>query len=100
MTKISVELISAFFTGLIGLLTALAALLANRSRRIGEDSRAIKRGARTLQRKFLAAMEHIFTLEQELVDARRPVPPRPEILEAEDDDDGPAPTPIRANAPA
>jgi hypothetical protein len=96
---VSVEVISAVFTGLTGLLAAVAAVLANRSRRVGEDSRAIKRQYRLLQRKLLAALEHIFALEHELAARGIPRPERPEILE-QDDDDGPAPTPARANAPA
>lgn len=88
----SVEMISAVFTGCVGILTALAALLANRSRRVGEDNRAIRRQARELQRKFLVAIGHIFTLETELAKRGAPVPARPEILDKdEDDDDGPSP---------
>lgn len=84
----SVEMISAIFTGLTGLLAAVAAVLANRSRRVSEDSRAVRRGARELQRKFLAAIQHIFALETELARRGLPVPARPEILEKDDDDDG------------
>lgn len=91
-------MISAVFTGLTGLLAVIAGMLANRSRRRTEDSKAVRRMYRDLQRRFLAALDHIFTLEQELVEARRPVPARPEILEADDDDDGPTPKPVSANA--
>jgi hypothetical protein len=98
---LSVELISATFTGLTGLLAAVAAVLAGRSRRVAEDGRFYRRLAREAQRKFLAALAHINLLEEELVQARHPVPPRPEILEADEDDDGPAPTrSAGANAPA
>jgi len=98
---LSTEAISAIFTGLTGLLAVIAGMLANRSRRRSEDSRAARKLYRELQKRFLAAMEHIFALEQELVEARRPVPPRPEILEQDDDDDGPPPpTPVGANATA
>lgn len=93
-------MISAVFTGLTGILAVVAGILANRSRRRGEDSRAIRKLYRDLQRKFLAAMEHIFLLEQELVEARRPVPDRPQILEQDDDDDGPTPPPVGANVSA
>jgi hypothetical protein len=99
-TTMTVEMISAISTGAIGLMTALAALLANRSRRRSEDTRATRRLYRDLQRKYHAAMGHVFLLEQKLVQARKPVPPRPEILESDDDDDGPPPTPVRANASA
>jgi hypothetical protein len=96
---LSVELISAIFTGLTGLLAATAAILAGRSRRVAEDGRFYRRLAREAQRKFQAALTHIYRLEEELIHARRPVPPRPEILEADEDDDGPAPTrPAGANA--
>lgn len=96
----SVEMISAVFTGLTGLLAGLAALLANRSRRVTEDSRLIRRQARQLQKRLLAALGHIFTLETELAERGLPVPPRPEILEADDDDDGPTTQPARADASA
>lgn len=97
----SVEVISAMFTGLTGLLAAVAAVLAGRSRRVAEDGRFYRRLAREVQRKFLAALAHINLLEEELVQARRPVPPRPEILEADEDDDGPTSAPAAgANAPA
>lgn len=97
----SVEVISAVFTGLTGLLAALAAVLAGRSRRVAEDGRFYRRLARVAQRKLLAALAHINLLEEELVRARRPIPPRPEILETDEDDDGPAPTQqAGAHAPA
>lgn len=83
----SVELISAIFTGLTGLLAALAALLANRSRRVSEDSRYTRRQARALQRRYLAAQDHIFALETELARHGFPVPARPAILEDDDDDE-------------
>lgn len=97
----SVELVSATFTGLTGLLAAVAAVLASRSRRVAEDGRFYRRLAREAERKFQAALRHIYVLEEELIHARRPVPPRPEILEADKDDDGPTPTPAAgANASA
>lgn len=85
-------MIGSILTGLTGLLGGLAAIMATRSKRKSEDNRAIKRGARLLQKRFLAAMAHIFELEERLVEARRPVPPRPEILETDDDDDTPPST--------
>jgi hypothetical protein len=93
----SVELISAIFTGLTGLLAAVAAVLANRARRVSEDGRYYRRQARDLQRKLLAALGHINLLEEHLIHARRPVPARPEILESDDDDDG-TPQPAGAHA--
>lgn len=100
MIAISPELIGSIFTGLTGLLAALAAFTANRNRRISEDSKAIRRQARTIQKKLLAALTHIFTLEHELAERGIPVPARPEVLEQDDDDDGPAPKPAGANASA
>jgi len=90
-------MISAIFTGLTGLLAAIAAVLANRARRVSEDGRFYRRQARDLQRKLLAALGHINLLEELLVNARRPVPDRPEILETDDDDDG-SPRQVGANA--
>lgn len=93
----SVEMITAIFTGLTGLLAAVAAVLANRTRRVGEDTRFYRRQARELHRKLLAAIGHINLLEEHLIQARRALPARPEILEADDDDDG---TPQLAGADA
>jgi hypothetical protein len=87
---LSVELISAIFTGLTGLLAALAAVLAQRSRRVSEDSRHIRRGYRELQKKFNAALNHIFALENTLAGRGIPIPPRPATLESDDDDEQPA----------
>jgi hypothetical protein len=96
----SVEMISAVFTGLTGLLAGLAAVLANRSRRVSEDSRAIRRGYRELQRKFNVGLTHIFTLETLLARRGLPVPERPKILEMDEgDDDGSTPQRTGAHAP-
>jgi len=89
-------MISALFTGVTGLLSGLAVLLATRSRRVSEDSRYIRRAYRGLQDKFLAAMGHMFVLETRLAEKGIPVPPRPEILETDEDDDGPTPQPAPA----
>jgi hypothetical protein len=97
---LSVELISAIFTGLTGLLAATAAVLAGRSRRTAEDGRFYRRLAREAQKKFLAALAHINLLEEELVQARRPVPPRPELLEADEDDEPLTPRAEGSNATA
>lgn len=92
-------MISAVFTGLTGLLAGLAALLATRSRRISEDSRVVRRQARDLQRKYLAAVQHIFVLETELALRGVSIPDRPEALERDDDDDEPPRLEV-ARAPA
>lgn len=93
-------MISAIFTGLTGLLAGLAAVLATRQRRISEDSRLVRRQARDLQRKYLAAAQHIFALESELAIRGIPVLDRPEILERDDDDDDGPPRLEVARAPA
>ena len=94
MHIISVEAIGAVFSGLVLVIGALATFTANRSRRVGEDRKALKRQYRNLQRKFLAGVQHIFKLETELAERGIHVPPRPAILEADDDDDDSvAPTP-------
>lgn len=96
----SVELISAVFTGLTGLLAATAAVLAGRSRRTAEDGRFYRRMAREAHRKFLLALQFIVLLETELAEHGHRVPPRPAELDKDDDDDGPAPQPAGANASA
>lgn len=90
-------MITALGTGLSTVLGAVAVLLANRSRRVAEDGRYYRRQARELHRKFLVALGHINTLEEMLINARRPVPARPDLLERDDDDDG-TPQPASANA--
>jgi hypothetical protein len=97
---LSVEVISAIFTGLTGLLAATAAVLAGRSRRVAEDGRFYRRLARETQRRFLVALQFIHVLETELAERGHRVPPRPPELEKDDDDDGPAPQPAGANATA
>lgn len=92
---VSVELIGSVFSGLVLLVGALATFTANRSRRLGEDQRALRRQARSYQRRFLAAMAHIFKLEVELAERGLAVPVRPGVLEDADDDDGPVLPPPR-----
>lgn len=94
MSKISVEAIGSIFSGLVLVIGALATYTANRSRRVGEDQRVLRRQFRDLQKKFLAACQHMFKLETELAERGIHVPARPAILEADNDDDPPvAPTP-------
>jgi hypothetical protein len=97
---VSVELVSAISTGLIGLLGAVAAILANRSKRRSENDRAARRFYRDLERKLNAALRHITTLELALSSRGHLVPDRPEILEPDDDDDGPTPAALGANVRA
>ncbi len=89
MSAIEPELLNSVFSGLVLLVGALATYTASRSRRIGEDQRALRRQFRTLQRKYLAAVGHMFVLEVELAERSIRVPARPAILEADDDDDQP-----------
>jgi hypothetical protein len=84
---VSPELIGTIFTGMTALLASVAALMAGRNKRISDDGRYFRRQARYLQRKVLAALGHIFLLEHELAERGLPIPPRPEILEGDDDDD-------------
>lgn len=101
MVPISPELLGSLFTGLTGLLAALAAFTATRSRRVAEDRKALRKQARGLQRRFVTALDHIFDLEQLLARRGLPIPARPEILEMDDDDDeSPArPSATAADAP-
>lgn len=89
--KISPELLGSVFSGLVLVIGALATFTASRSRRVSEDTRTLRKQARSFQRRFLAAMAHIFKLEVELAERGLPVPPRPDSLEDPDDDDGPLP---------
>lgn len=95
----SPELLGSIFSGLVLVIGALATYTAARSRRVGEDTKTLRRQARSYQKRFLAAMAHIFRLEVDLAERGIPVPPRPAALEDADDDDGPtfpapSPTPI------
>lgn len=97
----SPELVGSIFSGLVLLVGALATYTANRSRRIGEDQRTLRRQFRELQRKYLAAVGHMFSLEVELAERNLRVPKRPAILEADNDDDDPvAATPPPPPPPA
>lgn len=91
------ELIGTFLTGLASVLAALAAFSATRSRRVQEDRRSLRRQARLLQKKLVAALGFIDGLEQDLAARGLPVPARPEILEMDDDDDEPAARPPAAS---
>ncbi len=94
MIPISPELVGSIFSGLVLLVGALATYTASRSRRVGEDARSLRRDLRTLQRRYVAALQHIFHMETVLADRGLRVPERPAELEADDDDEPPiAPTP-------
>lgn len=82
----SAEALTAIFTGLTGIIAALAALTANRSRRIAVDQRALRKRVRLLEKQIIALVEHTFTLELEIARRGGPIPERPSILEQLDDD--------------
>lgn len=87
----SPEIIAAIFTGLTGLVAALAAYAANRGRRTAADLVMLRRRVRRLELLSAAAVGHIFQLELVLAGHGFPVPARPRILEqfyAEDVENG------------
>lgn len=83
----SSEVIAAIFTGLTGLVAALAAFTAARSRRVALDQRAVRRRVRLLERQVLSLVEHTFALELEIARRGGRVPDRPLILEQLNVDD-------------
>lgn len=85
----SPEGIAAIFTGLTGLIAALAAFTANRSRRVAADQRSLRKRVRLLEKQVVALVEHTFVLELEIAARGGRVPERPPILEqlADDDED-------------
>jgi hypothetical protein len=91
--EISPELVGSIFSGLVLLVGALATYTASRSRRVGEDARTLRRDLRTLQKRYVAALKHIFHMETALAHRGLEVPERPAELEADDDDPPVAPTP-------
>jgi hypothetical protein len=98
---VSPETITALSTGMIGVLGVIATILSTRSKRRTETDRVARKAYRTLERKFLSAMGHVFRLENIIVGLGGVPPDRPEILEQDDDDDdGPAPAPVGADARA
>lgn len=94
----SAEALTAIFTGLTGVIAALAALTANRSRRIAMDQRALRKRVRLLEKQIIALVEHTFTLELEIARHGGPIPERPSILEQLDDDGDEDDVPPRASA--
>lgn len=88
----SPEVINALFQGAVLLLGGLGLTAAQRGRR----QVVTRREYRALQRRYLAALAHVFALESELSARGIRSPDRPAELE-DDDDDGPAlpPAPAR-----
>ena len=80
--------INAVFSGLVLLLGALATLITARGRRAGVQRREF----RALQRRYLAALTHIFSLESLVAGLGVAPPARPAAIESADDDELPAPT--------
>ena len=91
------EAIAAIFTGLTGVIAALAAFTANRSRRVANEQRSQKKRIRLLEQQVLALVGHTFALELEIARRGGVVPDRPAILELDldedDSDDGERPPP-------
>jgi hypothetical protein len=83
----SVEAIGAIFTGIASVIVALGSFIVSRSRRSYEDIRVIKKDFSKLQRRFRAAMRHIFNLEVALEGAGKTIPARPEELDVEWDEE-------------
>lgn len=81
------ESVAAIFTGLTGLIAALAAFTASRSRRVAADQRALRKRVRLLERQVIALVEHTFTLELEIARTGGRIPDRPGILEQLNEDD-------------
>lgn len=101
MIDLSPELVGSIFSGLVLLVGALATYTASRSRRVGEDARTLRRDLRALQKRYVAALAHIFRMETTLANRGLDIPARPAELEAADDDDPPiAPTPRLPPPPA
>jgi hypothetical protein len=100
VSDISPELVGSVFSGLVLLVGALATYTASRSRRVGEDARSLRRDLRALQKRYVAALQHIFHMETTLADRGLAVPVRPAELEADDDDPPVAPTPRLPPPPA
>ena len=79
----SADQLVAILQGTAVLVGALGLGVAQRNKR----ARVSRRAWRDLERRFLSAMEHIFTLEFELAERGIPRPPRPRTLESSEDDD-------------
>jgi hypothetical protein len=81
------ELIGAIFTGLTGVIAALAALLGSRQHRVQVDQRALRTRVRLLERRVIALTTYTFSLELEIAQNGGVPPTRPAILRELDDDD-------------
>lgn len=75
------ELITALFTGVVGVIAAVSAFTANRSRRVEIEHRLLKGRVRKLEQQVLAMDEHVHTLERSIVQLGGKPPARPEVME-------------------
>lgn len=82
----STEAIGAIFTGLASVIVALGSMLASRGRRSSDDIRLLRNDYKLIQKKFRAAMNHIFKLESVMEGKGYSVPGRP--VELDPDWDG------------
>jgi hypothetical protein len=90
----SPEVLNALFQGAVVLLGALGLTAGARANRA-----AVRiRDHRALQRRYLVALSHIFTLETDLAERGAPVPRRPAEIEDSPDDGGIPPTPAPVGA--
>lgn len=80
--------INAVFSGLVLVLGGLATLITARGRRAGVQRREF----RSLQRRYLAALTHVFALETVIAGLGQIPPARPGVIDQVDDEDD-APTP-------
>jgi hypothetical protein len=76
-------LINAVFSGLVLVLGALATLITARGRRAGVQRREF----RSLQRRYLAALTHVFSLETVIAGLGQVPPARPAAIDQADDED-------------
>lgn len=83
----SPELLGIIFTGIGGLIAAFSTFSSNRSKQATADVKALKVRVRRLERRDLANTQHMFVLEREIVKLGGDIPPRPLILEEQDDDE-------------
>lgn len=85
----SADILTAAFSGLAVVLTAISGVAASRARSAGISRRQYRR----LERRFLVALAHIFALEATFTAHTGHIaPPRPDGLDDDDNDTPPLPT--------
>lgn len=75
------ELITALFTGAVGVVGALSAFTANRSKQIAIDQKTLRSRVRALERQNIALLRHVHRLEVALAGLGADVPDRPSELD-------------------